>query len=115
MPNVALNLSAEVTLDASGNGTCKVGPQGHGEVWHPMVASVHVGGTIVNSPVCKIFVGTSTEASNFCDATFTGEQDSTDRVSGSTLWLGYYVWAVWTGGDVGSQATLVVTGTLDVP
>jgi hypothetical protein len=115
MPNVALNSSAQVVLDGSGNGTCKVGPQGHGEVWHPTVASVHVSGTIVNSPVCKIYVGTEATPTTFCDATYTGEQDSTDRVSGSTLWLNYFVWAVWTGGDPGHQATLVVTGTQDVP
>jgi len=84
-------------------------------VWRPAVASVHVTGPVTNSPECKVYCGTEISDQNFRDATFTGEQDSTDRVSADILRLNYYVWAVWTGGDPGHEATLNVTGEQDIP
>lgn len=120
MTEVSLSASVQVVLDASGNGTAKVGPLGHGEVWSPQVASVHVtpkppATTITNSPICKVYVGSSVTDSTFVDGTFTGEQDSTDNVRGTSVRIGQFVWGVWTGGDVGATAILNVTGTKDVP
>jgi hypothetical protein len=120
MTSVSLSASGQAALDASGNATVKLGPLGHGEVWHPQTASVHVtpkppATTITKSPVCKVYVGASAGDSTFVDGTFTGEQDSTDNVTGTVANAGQFVWAVWTAGDVGATATLNVTGTKDVP
>jgi hypothetical protein len=102
---------ATVTLNGSGSGTAKVGPVGAREVWSPQAASVSVA-TNVAEAQCKIYVGDSPVASNFIDGTLSGSTgDSTGRVSASAVPLGWYVWAVWSGGDAGSVATLNVTGT----
>jgi hypothetical protein len=103
--------TATVVLDGSGNGTAKVGPTGAREVWSPAVASVSAA-TNVNEASCKIYVGDQPTPANFTDGTLSGSTgDSTDRVAGSQVPLGWYVWAVWAGGDAGSVATLNVTGT----
>lgn len=120
MTSVALNATASVTLDSSGGGTAKVGPASAGETWQPQVASVVVSpvppaATVANSPVCKVYVGADVGDTTFIDGTWTGEQDSTDNVRASSIRQGQYVFAVWTGGDPGAGATLIVTGTKDVP
>ena len=114
MATVALNEFASVTLDGTGGGTARVGPRAHGVVWRPTVASLKVSGTITNSPTCTLYVGSSATDDNVVDGTYTGELNSTDAVTGSELRLGAYVWAVWSGGDAGHQATLSVTGTAEI-
>ncbi len=103
------------TLNINGAGTARVGPLSAREVWNPASASVKTSQTPVNEAQCAIYVGLSATQENFRDQTFTGSSgDSSDRVSGSPVKKGNYIWAVWTGGDPGVQATLVVTGTKDV-
>jgi hypothetical protein len=106
--------SASVVLNASGNGTAKVGPLSSREVWSP--ANVHVGVTTnVNEATCSIFVGLNASPNEFRDTTFSGSTgDSSDRVDADEVHCGSYILAVWTGGDPGSQATLNVTGTKEV-
>jgi hypothetical protein len=114
MPALPLNESASVVLDGSGNGTARVGPTGHGQTWHPAVASVRVNTNTLEAQVA-IYVGSSATSDNFADATYTGSSgNSSDSVSATEVRLGSYVWAVWTGGDPGSQATLTVTGSQDI-
>ena len=112
--NLPLNEFASVILDSSGNGTARIGPNAHGVVWYPTVASVKVS-TAVKSPTALIFAGSSATSDAFVDGTYTGEQNSTDSINGNVLRLGSYVFAVWTGGDVGAQATVSVVGTKDIP
>lgn len=101
---------ATVTLDASGNGTCKIGPVGPAEIWAPAVASFSVS-TNVNEASCKIYVGDSAVPANFVDGSLTGSTgDATGRVGGYLVPLGWWIWAVWSGGDAGSVATLNVGG-----
>ena len=105
---------ATAVLNGSGGGTVKLGPVGAREVWSPAVASVSVS-TNVKEAQCRVYVGDSAVPANFIDGTLSGSTgDSTDRVSGSQVKLGWYVWAVWSGGDAGSVATLNVTGTREV-
>lgn len=105
---------ATVVLNGSGNGTAKVGPIGTRETWSPAVASVSVS-TNVNEALCRIYIGDSVSAANYIDGTLSGSTgDSTGNVSGCQVPLGWYVWAVWSGGDAGSVATLNVTGTKTV-
>jgi hypothetical protein len=114
MTTVPLSESAFVTLDGSGNGTARVGPAAHGVVWRPTVASLKVS-TSVQSPTCLIYAGSSATPDNFVDGTYTGSQNSTSNIDGQVLYLGQYVFAVWTGGDPGAQATIALSGTKDIP
>jgi hypothetical protein len=103
-----------VVLDGSGNGTVKVGPLTAREVWHPANAHVQAS-TNVNEAVCTIYVGDTATQSNFRDSTFTGSSgDSTDKIGADIVKSPHKIFAVWTGGDAGSRATLQVTGTKDV-
>lgn len=113
MATLPLSEAAFVTLDGSGNGTAKIGPNAHGVVWKPSRVAIKTS-TAVLSPTCQLFVGTAAARENFIDGTFTGQQNATDAIVGQELRLGSYVWAVWTGGDVGAQATLTVTGSKDI-
>ena len=113
MPTLPLSESGFVTLNGSGNGTVKIGPGAHGVVWKPSRIAVKVSSATL-SPTCQIFIGNTATAENFIDGTFTGQQNATDSAVGQELRLGQYVWAVWTGGDVGAQATVTVTGSKDV-
>lgn len=104
----------QVTLNASGNGTAKVGPLTEREVWSPTMAYVGVT-TNVKEALCSIYVGHDTSAPYQVDTTYTGSSgDSTGRVAGKTLRQGNFIWAVWTGGDVGATATLTVNGTREI-
>ena len=106
--------SATVTLNGSGNGTCKVGPAGHAETWYAAIASVSVS-TNAAEAACRVYVGDQPTAGNFADSTLSGSTgDATGRVSARPLKLGDYIWAVWSGGDPGAVATLNVSGTRDV-
>ncbi|MEU9022349.1 hypothetical protein [Actinomadura sp. NPDC048394] len=114
MTSVPLNETVPVVLNGAGGGTAKVGPLTAREVWHPSNASVKVS-TITNEAQCLIYVGDSPTQANFMDGTYSGSSgDSSDRVGATTVRVGWYVWAVWTGGDPGATATLTVTGTKDV-
>lgn len=109
---VPLNESRYVVLDGSGNGTVGLGPISARETWSP--SNVHVQTNVrpvVNEATCVIYVGSTATANNFRDSTFSGSSgDSSDRVSADTVRCGDKVWAVWSGGDAGAQATLAVTG-----
>ena len=117
MTSVPLRESAVITLNGSGAGTAKLGPLSAREKWHPNNAAVSVtytGTAPTNESQCTILVGDNT-IQRQRGTTFTGSSgDSTDGVSADTIRSGEFVWAVWTGGDAGQQATLVVTGTKDV-
>jgi hypothetical protein len=108
-----LNTFAQVTLDGSGNGTAKIGPTRVREIWFPTIISVVVSSNTAE-PVCKIFAGPTATQNNFTDGTFTGSQDSTDSIQGTQLNVGDFVFAVWTGGDVGAIATVGVTGEYQI-
>ena len=105
---------ATITLDGSGNGTAKVGPLTARENWQPQIASVSVA-TNAAEAACKVYVGPAATAAYFLDGTLSGSTgDSTDRVSAAPCPHGYWVWAVWAGGDPGAVATLRVTGTKEL-
>lgn len=105
--------SASVTLSGSGGGTAAVGPTITNEVWTVSVASVSVA-TNVAEATCKTYAGSVT-AGGFVDGTTWGSTgDSTSSFS-APVYSGQQVFAVWTGGDAGAVATLVVSGTRQVP
>jgi hypothetical protein len=104
-----LNVSAQVTLDGSGNGAASIGPLSPGEVWSGLTAAVRVA-TNVNEAICSIYSGAAATAGYGRGATTWGSTgDSTSQLS--EVRVGGQVFAVWTGGDAGQVATLTVTGT----
>jgi hypothetical protein len=108
--------SSSVVLNASGNGTAKVGPISARETWYP--ANAHVAansGSVINEAQCLIYTGTSVGPNNFRDGTLSGSSgDSTDAINHDEVKQGEYIWAVWAGGDTGVTATLNVTGMREV-
>lgn len=114
---MSLNEQLSVTLDGSGNGTVQLAPDGPREHWLPTLASVSVATPITNEAQCKIYVGSKPTSDNFVDGTLSGSTgDSTDRVTGYDIarTAQPYIFAVWTGGDPGARATLVVNGTKEI-
>lgn len=109
----ALKESVDVQLDVFGNGIARLGPTSHGETWHPENASVKVSSAILEA-ICNVYVGHEVIAANIADATFTGSSGNATGKVKQDLWLGNYIWAVWTGGDANATATLTVRGTKDV-
>jgi hypothetical protein len=117
MPTVDLNESNFVTLDSNGNGFVRLGPDEPAAKWLPSVISVSVS-TNVNEADCIIYAGPAAVQAYFVDSTHSGSTgDSTDRIQGKTIsrTLLRYVWAVWSGGDPGSQATVNVVGDKVLP
>lgn len=110
MQETQLYAFAVITLDGSGNGTAKVGPESAREHWIVENAAVAANSNPTNESTCQIFVG-DVNTKKLRDNTFTGSSgDSTDRCQSDLIKCGAFVWASWTGGDPGVQATLTVTG-----
>jgi hypothetical protein len=109
MRQLALNAKAYATLDANGNGTASTGPLSPGEQWTGVTAHVSVA-TNNAEAICKVFAGADPTSGNFGDATTWGSTgDTTSNLP--DVRVGCNVFAIWTGGDPGAQATLAVTGT----
>ena len=114
MTSGTLYETGQVILDGSGNGTVRVGPLSAREVWNAANASVKVATNALEAR-CSIYVGNAATSQYFRDTTLTGSTgDSTGKVDSAPIKVGSYIWAVWTGGDPGQQATLTVTGTKEV-
>jgi hypothetical protein len=114
MQQVQLNETNSAALDASGNGTVQLGPAGPQETWTPSNVSV-ICSTNVLEAVCKVFAGPAATSPYFKDITVDGSTgDATDKCN-LVIPKGWFVWAVWTGGDAGATATLNVDGVKSVP
>ena len=111
---VPLNDARNVTLDGSGNGQVSFGPI-LGQEWTVTNAGVQTStraNPAASVPQCSIYIGGAPVAQFFIDGTNTGSLDSTDRTSSFPFTQGSKIWAVWTGGDPGSVATLSIVGTV---
>ena len=107
-----LKAKAYAVLDGDGNGTAYVGPLSPGESWSNLQASVKVA-TNNSEAECSTYAGAAATPGYFCGATTWGSTgDSTTNLP--VVKVGGNVFAVWTGGDPGAQATLTVTGTKTV-
>jgi hypothetical protein len=105
---------AVITLNGSGAGTARLGPLTAMETWYPVNASVKANTNPTNEAQCVIYVGQTATQENFRDNTFSGSSgDASGKVAGK-LSKGSYVFAVWSGGDAGQQATLTVTGEKEI-
>lgn len=109
---VPLNTGVTVTLNASGVGTCTIGPIVPGTSWTPGTAAVQILNA-VSVPLFYLYVGNASPQ-NLYAATYTGNADSTD-ITGVILYPGSILTGVWTGGDANAQATLSIFGTQEIP
>lgn len=110
MADLQISGSVDAALDSEGNGTAKLGPTGPQESWSPTNVSV-ICSTNVSEAVCKVYVGPTATNPFFKDITVDGSTgDATDKCN-VPVPKGSFIWAVWTGGDVGATATLNVDGT----
>jgi len=98
-----LSESATVKLDASGNGTLKMGPTRRGQTWYPTLIAVSI-----PNPT-KIPTATVTNGSIGLGQTFTGSGDSTD-LAGAVVYPGQQITITWAGGDANAVATASITG-----
>ena len=105
-----LDAIGTVTLDASGNGSVVLRPGNAHESWTITSTVVRQLTTVVKIPVCQTFVGSSgVLGGQAVDTTYTGNNDSSDTLI--EVNEGSFLTVVWTGGDVGSQASVSVRGT----
>ena len=110
MTQVPLNETNSGTLNGSGAATVQLGPTGSNEVWTPSNVSV-ICSSNTNEATCKVYAGPSASQQYFKDITVDGSTgDATDRCN-IPIPKGWFVWAVWTGGDAGATATVNVDGT----
>lgn len=113
MRTLPLSLSASVVLDGTGSGTASLGPTSSGETWQVSAVGVHCD-TNVNESIARVYAGASASPKYYRDATtWASTGDSTDSVT-DTIAVGSQVWAVWSGGDVGTTAHITVSGTRTV-
>lgn len=106
--------TASVVLNGSGNGTASIGPTITNEVWTVAVAAVSASSN-TNEAICKTYAGAAVSASTFVDGTTWGSTGDSTSSFGAPVYSGQRVFAVWTGGDAGAVATLVINGTRQVP
>ena len=108
MTTYRLNDFAQVTLDASGNGSATLQPAGT-EKWHVTRISVitNQAPAVTPIPVCAVYTD-SVDPGNVYDITYTGNQDATD----ADLWLekGQLLIARWTDGIAATIGTISVFG-----
>jgi len=120
MARVSLRDSAVIILDSNGAGTARLGPLTARETWYPSNVSikttfpgVQLGPTLESE--CDIFMGATASPENFRDKSYQGSSgDATGALSADKMIKGQYIWAKWSRGDAGMQATVTVTGMKDV-
>jgi hypothetical protein len=112
MSRLPLAESQSVTLDGTGAGTVRLAPDEPGVAWYPQTVHVQVSSN-VKEATCVIYAGPSATQPYFVDGTFSGSSgDATDKIAARVIARTQtpYVWAVWSGGDAGAQATMIITG-----
>ncbi len=111
---VALSQSVSGIVDPTGKVLLKMGPLSAREVWYPSNVHINVSTAVVESK-CTVYSGESPTQGNFRDDSVTASSgDNTGACNADVLKTGQYIWAQWSGADVGAQATLTVTGMRDV-
>jgi len=120
MARITFRETSVIVLSGTGTGTAKLGPLTARETWYPSNVSVKTTfpGTQTVPTLeseCDIFMGARATADNFRDKSYQGSSgDASGALSADKVQCGQYIWAVWTRGDAGVQATLTVTGQKDV-
>lgn len=105
---------ATCTLNGSGNGTAAIGPTGTRETWSPATAAVSASSSN-SEATAKVYAGSQVSQGTFVDGTTWGSTGDNTNNFTQPVYPGQEVFAVWTGGDPGATATLVVSGTRTIP
>lgn len=106
-PALVLDVAASVTLNASGNGSVKLGPTSTRQTWHVLNAAVSVSSATLE-PTATVYA--NTKASKLA-GTNTGSNDSTNL----DVWVrNGFILCEWLGGDPGARATLFLSGTIEI-
>lgn len=114
MRTLNLTAIATCTLDGSGNGQAATGPTGTREAWQPATAAVSASSN-TSEATAKVFAGAQVGQGTFVDGTTWGSTGDSTNSFTQPVYPGQQVFAVWTGGDPGATATLVVSGTRTIP
>ncbi len=104
-PPLVLDVVAQTVLNASGNGTVRLGPTSTRQTWVVDLAVVSTS-TNVSEPVAELFL--NSKASRL-GGTYTG---SNDQMGPNTTVRNGKILCVWTGGDPGAIATLNLHGQI---
>jgi hypothetical protein len=115
---LSLTRNLSVTLNGSGNGVIQLGPSSPGEVWLPASTSISCTGSltgITGISTCFIYAGSYAGQATFVDSTYNVLGAASSLIAGQSLYPGQYVFAVFTNGPPNQTASLVVSGTRQVP
>jgi hypothetical protein len=108
-----LNVSVSTILNGPGKGTVSAGPSMPGVEWYPSTVAVTVSPVSTTTISQFALYNGAAGAANFLGGTYTGDQNS-DDIS-VVLYPGMVLTGVWTLGNPGAVATMVITGTMKVP
>lgn len=115
MTTLPLRESIQITLDSSGAGTVRLGPQSHRETWHAPAVSVKTRTPVTTGACqCNVYVGTDSSDANFRDGTFSGDTGGTTDAIADDIRLPNAIFIVWSSGTPNDIATAVVTGTKEL-
>lgn len=102
---LVLDVAQSVRLNASGNGSVRLGPTSTRQTWQVNLAAVHVD-TNVLEPIANLYL--NSRASSL-GGTYTGSQDQTAL---DVVVRNGFILCEWTGGDAGALATLNLHGQI---
>jgi hypothetical protein len=108
MGGQAISPQATATFSAAGTAMCAITPPS-GTLWQLSLAAVST--TSAGVTAATLALGSSSGPLTFVDSTQLGNSASSGKVAGAPFYHGAYLWATWTGGDPGAQATLQAYGT----
>jgi len=108
---------AAATVSAAGTATAYCGPMGVGTVWYPQAAAISTTSGANDTSTCSLYLSPFENTSKaLAPSTQIGGQSYAG--GGDTIGLavppmrnGYYIIAVWAGGNPGDVAALQVYGT----
>ncbi len=102
----------QATVNANGNATVQLGPQGLGTVWYPAAVTVSTTTGVNDVSVCNVYAGpagilTPTQLLGTIPTGGAGVL----AAAVPPLPVGWYLTVVWTGGVSGDTAAVNVTGS----
>lgn len=104
----------QTVINAQGNGTVTIGPQGLGTVWYPAAVTVSTTTGVNDVSVCNVYAG---PAGIVTPTTLLGTIPTGGAgvlaAAVPPIPVGWYLTAVWSGGHSGDTAAINVTGSKD--
>jgi hypothetical protein len=109
---LASSNSAYFVIDgASTRAQLIIGPDIYGVIWYVERIVVTTNSSQTNGQSrCRVYLNTESVTA-LLDGTYSGDQDVNETKL--TLMAGEKLFVVWTGGDFGALATIIVSGTYE--